>query len=395
MFAVTAARSFIATQPSIEVTSTEPVLLRGASALPLSDTQCMYTPPPEQTPEEQVCFGNNLPTRIELSPAAPLNIGFLPRATSQIEYRLLPVLVTDPVFSGTGVLPELNPAFAIATEIQQSAERQREIIEAARQRHQTFSSSFPHSYYKSYYKSYDRRFGELEEKDIEADGEDFEWWLLGEPEPDMNDSDMATVRYDDIILIEPGSRYWFCSNVNDESQTHNQAVTDGESGSEDDPSSDEDNENEPEDEANPDSGVETTHTCTNPLPVSKEVDKSAFMLKKRKIESTSGDNTPAPMEETHEEIVVEAGAGSTVRQSFNPPPAKKEKLKRKPPAKKKKLKRKKHTELRTCLELVAGRDGGMWPCGKICDNAQAFSNHISIHPLHSVWPMNVSKPGAL
>ena len=407
MFAVTAARSFIATQPSIEVRSTEPILLRGASALPLSDTQCMFTQTPEEIPEEQVCFGNNLPTRIELSPAAPLNIGFLPRATSQIEYRLLPALVTDPFFSGTGVLPELNPAFSIATEIQQSAERQREIIKAARQRQQTFSSPFsspfsprfsprfsphfsPHSYDNSYYRShdkgYDKRLDGQGEQGIEANGQDFEWWLLGEPEPDMDDSDMATVRYDDIILIEPGSRYWFCSNVNDESQTHNQAVTDGETGSEDHPSSDEDSENEPEDEANPDSGVETTHTYTDPLPVSKELDASAFMLEKLKIKCDSGDGVPAMLEKLKikcdsgddkpdpEKMVVKVEAGRTVCQSFDLPPVKKkiQKIQRIPDL----SKYPRHGLVpRVCNMGVVGRDGQMSRCGKICRNTKALADH--------------------
>ena len=379
MFAVTAARSFIATQPSIEVTSTEPVLLRGASALPLSDTQCMYTPPPEQTPEEQVCFGNNLPTRIELSPAAPLNIGFLPRATSQIEYRLLPALVTDPFFSGTGVLPELNPAFSIATEIQQSAERQRDIIEATRQRHQTFSL---HSYCNSYYKSYGKGLDGLGEQGIEADGQSFEWWRLGEPESDTDDSDMAMVRDDDSILLEPGSHYWFFSNVNNRSQIRHQAATDGESGSED-ASSGEDSKNEPEDEdkADPDSCVEITATSTDPLPVSKDVD-----------ESTSGDNTPVSME-IHEEITVETEAGSTACQSFTPPPAKKRKqtssgskdyLCPHPDCGRsykttKSLfdhQRRKHTGKKTCDMII---DGQLRPCGKVCRNAQALSNHKRIY----------------
>ena len=354
MFAVTAARSLIATPPYIEVTSTDPVLLRGANALSLSDTQCMHT----ATPEEQVCFGNNLPTRIGLLPAAPLNIGFLHGATSQIEYHLLPTFVTDPVFPDIDTLSELNPAFAIATEIQQSAERQQEIIDTARQRQQTFSSpfsphcynhSYNHSYNKSYYKShdkgYDKRLDGQVEQDIEANGQDFEWWSLGEPESGMDDSDMATVRYDDIILIEPGSRYWFCSNVNDESQTHNQAVTDGESGSEDDPSSDEDSENESEDEDNPDSGVETTYTYTDPLPVSKEVDASASMPKKLKIKCDFGDDKPDP-----EKMVVKLEAGSTVCEARYP-------------------------VSRTCKIKVVGKDGQECPCGKIRGDLQALSNH--------------------
>ena len=266
MLAVTAARSLITTHSSIEVTSTEPVLLKGASALPLSDTQCMFT----ETPEEQVCFGNNLPTRIELSPAPPLNIGFLPRATSQIEYHLLPVLITDPVFSDTGVLPELNPASAIATEIQQSAERQRKIIKTTRQRHQTFLL------HKSDNKSYEKKLDGLGEEGVEADDQDFEWWKLWESGTGTDDSGMASVRDDDGILLEPGSRYCFFSSENDESQ----AVTDGESGSEDDTSSGEDSGSEPEDGtdesengADSNSSVTITHTSTDPMPTYKDNDE--------------------------------------------------------------------------------------------------------------------------
>ena len=375
MFAVTAARSLIA-PPSIEVTSTESVLLRGANALPLSDTQCMFT----ETPEEQVCFGNSLPTRIRLLPAAPLNIGFLPEAISQFEYRPLPAPVTDSVFSGIGALSESDPAFVIATEIQQSAEWQRKIIEAARQRQQTFS---PGSCNNSYYKRYDKRFYSLGEQGIEADGKDFEWWWIWEPEPDTDDSSMATVHDDDSILLEPGSRYCFFFKVNDAPQAHNQAVTGGESGSEDAPSSDEDNKSEPEDtpssdednksepedtpssdednksepedtpssdednrnepedtsssdednksepedETDPDSGVKVTHTSTDPLPGSvEEINASyyAFIRKRIKTVPGSDDDTPVP-EGIPEGIVVETETDTTACQSFNPPPAKKKK----------------------------------------------------------------------
>ena len=404
MSTVTAARLLITTHPSIEVTSTESVLLRGGNALPLSDTQCMYTAPPEA----QICFGNNLPTRIRLLSAAPLNIGFLPKATSQVEYRLLPAPITIPVFPGTGALPEPDPAFVIATEIQQSAERQREIIEAARQRHQTFSfhsssHSSSHSYDKSYYKSnnkgYNKRLDELGEKVIETDSQDFEWWWLWKPDPDTDDSDMATVHDDDSILLEPGSRYCFFSNVNDKPQARNQAVTDGESESEEDTSSGEDSESEPEDEADSNSSIKITHTSTDPLPVSKEVDDyySAFMLRKIKTEPASDDHTPvfeeiAAEEIAVEKIAVEAEAGSTVCQSFPPPPAKKKKQTR-PHSKEYPCphsncgksyttyqslyfhKKRDHSGKQTCDVPVVGKDGQKRPCGKLYKNACSLSVH--------------------
>ena len=413
MLALTAARSLIATPPSIEVTSTESVLLRGGNALPLSDTQCMFTETPEETPEEQICFGNNLPTRIRLLPAAPLNIGLLPNAISQVEYRLLPVLVTDPFFPDIGAWPEPELAFAIATEIQKSAERQREIIEVARQKQQIFSSHSykSHSYkshsYKShsYDKSYNKRLDELGEKGIETDTQDFEWWWLWEPDPDTDDSDMATVHDDDSILLEPDSRYCFFSSTDDESQARNQAATDEESGSEEDTSSGEDSDSEPEDEADSDSdsdsSIKITHTSTDPLPVSKEIDNyySTFMLKKIKTEPVYDNDTPF-LEELKEiaveKTVVEAETGSTVCQSFNSPPAKKKKKKKKQTSSGSKKypcphsncrksyatqhllyahKRRDHTGQQTCDEAVVENDGLVRPCGKLYKNAQALSDH--------------------
>ena len=387
MFAVTAARSLIATPPYIEVTSTDPVLLRGANALSLSDTQCMHT----ATPEEQVCFGNNLPTRIGLLPAAPLNIGFLHGATSQIEYHLLPTFVTDPVFPDIDTLSELNPAFAIATEIQQSAERQHEIIDTARQRQQTFSSH-----------SYDKRLDEQGEKGIETDNKDFERWWPWEPEPDTNDSDMAMVHDDDSILLEPGSRYCFFSNVNDEPQARNQAVTDGESGSEEDTSSDEDSENEPEDEdsekepedqADSNSGINTSHTSTDLLPVSEEVDDdySAFMLKKIKTECDSGDRVPTMLEKLKikcdsaddkpdpEKMVVEVEAGSTVCQSFNLPPEKKKKKTIPAPQKCSRHKERYPITTPICRVIIVGKDGLHRPCGRVFRNVKALLDHHRTH----------------
>ena len=76
-----------ARQPPVEVTSTKAVYLEKGDALPLSGTQCIYT----GVEREQMCFGNNRPTRIRLHPDKSLRLGLSPQSISQAEIqRIIP-----------------------------------------------------------------------------------------------------------------------------------------------------------------------------------------------------------------------------------------------------------------------------------------------------------------
>ena len=156
LFALAIGKTLITDQqPFIEVSSTEGVYVRKANAIPLSDTQCWQT----ETPEEQLCSGNNRPTRIRFLPDEHPKIGLYPSGISQLEYALHPSPVTDPLFPGQDVLPNLNPeAKAIATEILQGVERQSEIIKIAKQQRLMLL-----------HLSDDKMFEELGEEDTEED----------------------------------------------------------------------------------------------------------------------------------------------------------------------------------------------------------------------------------
>ena len=305
LVALTVGKALIATQqPFIEVSSTEGVYVRGGNAFPLSDTQCKHT----GTPEEQVCSGNNRPTRIRLLPDESLKIALHPLGISQVEYILHPTPVTDPLFPGQDALPEFDSvAKAIATEIQQGVDRQHEIIEEAKQRSLMFSRL-----------SDDERFEEQEEEDVE-------WWWL-QQEPDADDSDMAQVRFDDSILLEPDTRYCFSPDPSAEAKAYSRAASDDGSGSEGNAPSDESSDNgSDEEEADTESDVEF---IPDPFPVSKEVNQyfAHLRLKKIKQEPTSDSEIliESEVEVTDEDSTNNLKSTSTTCHSLNPPTAKKQ-----------------------------------------------------------------------
>ena len=260
-FALTVGKAFITTpKPFIEVSSTKEVYVRKVVALPLSDTQCLHT----QIQEEQVCFGNNQPTRIRLLPDDQLKIGLHSLGISQVENILHPMPVADPLFpvwDGLS-LPVLDSmAKAIATEIQQGDDRQREIIEKAKQGRNLMLSRF----------RYGKSFEEPEEESIEEDSDAIQWWGLKQ-EPDADDSDMAQTRLDDSILLKPDTRYCFSPDSGTGARAYNQAASDDGSDDEDSDTSDENNDNDSDDdESVTESDVEYIGTTTDPFQVSKEV----------------------------------------------------------------------------------------------------------------------------
>ena len=133
LFALAASKALtVFQQPFIEVTSTEAVYLREANALPLPDTQCMFT----EVSGEQMCVGNSFPTRLRLQPDENLKLGLHPLSVAEFNYNSSdPVLISDPLFLKQDICPEPDPKTkAIATEILQGAERQREIIRGSKRR---------------------------------------------------------------------------------------------------------------------------------------------------------------------------------------------------------------------------------------------------------------------
>ena len=306
-FALAVGKALITTpKPFIEVSSTKEVYVREVVALPLSDTQCLHT----QIQEEQVCFGNNQPTRIRLLPDDQLKIGLHSLGISQVENILHPIPVADPLFpvqDGLS-LPELDSmAKAIATEIQQGDDRHREIIEKAKQSRSLVLSRFS----------------------IEEDSDAIQWWGLKQ-EPDADDSDMAQARLDDSILLKPDTRYCFFPDSGTGAKAYNRAASDDGSGGEDSDTSDESNDNDSDDdESVTESDVEYIGTTSDPFPVSREVSEYCAnqVLMRIKQEPTSDSEIPIESEVVVE--VVEADSTNNLEstpltcQSLNPPTAKK------------------------------------------------------------------------
>ena len=257
--ALTVGRSLIA-PPAIEVISTEAIYLREAHGIPFPDTQCLYT----ETPEEQLCFGNHRPAWISFQPHKNLKPGLHPLSISQVEYHpLMPMPIADPLFPEGEALPDPDqPLTMVSTSSQQGVERQREIIEIARQRQQMLLLRRDNS-----------RLAGQEQEEVEEDNEVLEWWWLEQQTVDA--AGRERVWYDDSILLPPDSHYCFfpgsaylvpqgvdyaCSPTTSDEDSDND--NDGDS---------DNNSDESETETDSDCSVEITGISRDPLPVSPEV----------------------------------------------------------------------------------------------------------------------------
>ena len=293
LFALAASKALMAfQQPFIDVTSTEAVYLREANVLPLPDTQCMFT----EISEELMCVGNGFPTRLRLQPDENLQLGLRPLSIAEFNYNTshnasAPVLISDPLFLKQDIFPEPDPETkAIATEILQGAEQQREIIKKSRQRIRMWPL-----------RSSNAHLDEPEEEGGEEDT-DIEWWSL-EPEIDMaedenkNENDRQQVQYEDAILLEPDTRYCLSPDTSRDDENDSLVVADNNSVNEDDSCSDESSDSDSDDEAevgaDTDSSVEFISTSTDPFPVSAEISDywQDQMLKKIKTEPLSDEET--------------------------------------------------------------------------------------------------------
>ncbi len=186
----------------------------------------------------------------------------------------LPLLFFFPVREA---LSELDSTVkAIATEMPQGDDQQREIIATAKQRESLMLSRFRG----------DKRPEESGQAGIKEESETTEWWELKQ-ESEANDSDMPGVCLSNGILLKPDTRYCFSPAPGVEAKAYSRAASDDsadseDSGSEESGTSDENSDNRP-DEADADSDVLYVTTTLNPFPVSNEISQYCATLALKKI----------------------------------------------------------------------------------------------------------------
>ena len=321
-----------ARQPPVEVTSTKSVYLEEGGALPLPGTQCIYT----GIEREQMCFGNNHPTRIRLQPDKSLKFGLSPQSISQLKYNSsfpssLPESLPESL-PGQIIFPGLDPeARSIAMRIQQGDERQRKITETARQNRQLWLLRSCGEYM-------DGVAGEYAEEENETTG----WWILEEALYEADDSNEAKIRYEDLIhegiplksdtsyCITPPSHNKTrinsdvpCDDESDNENRKSQVTPQENPDSEDDTSPDEKSDNNSKEAVR--SVADSDCIITNVEPgfeVAPEIAAYCDALEWAafKQEPESDDEIPIDSE------VVTAEAQSTIDDLASPSPAKKRKL---------------------------------------------------------------------
>ena len=230
-----------ARQLPVEVTSTKTVYLEEGDAFPLPGTQCIET----GIGSGPMCFGNNRPTRISL------RLGLSPQDISQRKYKVsFPPLIPEPL-SGQVIFPEFDlGGRSIVTTIQQGAERQCAVTEAARQNRRLWSL-----------RNFEEHMNGVAGEYAEEENETIEWWMSEEVlyEPDEADgSNKVRIRYEELVHegmpLKPDARYCIappfhnktrissdvpCDGESDSENGKNQATRAEDSDSEDDTSSDE------------------------------------------------------------------------------------------------------------------------------------------------------------
>ncbi len=188
-------------------------------------------------------------------------------------------------------LPELDSTVkAIATEIQQGDDRQREIIETAKQRARLMLCRFRGG----------KRPEEAGVEGTEEESEVIDWWELKQ-EPEANYSDTLRVCFGDDILLKPDTRYCFfpATGVSPapgvEAKAYSRSAAGDDSNGEDSNTSDEScNNRSNEDEADADSDVQYVTTTFSPFRVSNEIIQycTTLELKKTKQEPISDSAIP-------------------------------------------------------------------------------------------------------
>ena len=321
-----------ARQPPVEVTSTKAVYLEKGDALPLPGTQCIYT----GVKREQMCFGNNRPTRIRLHPDKSLRLGLSPQSISQLKYNTsFPPPIPEHL-PGQVIFPGFDPgARLIITTIQQGAERQHDITETARQNRWLWLL-------RSFKEHMDGVAGE----NAEEKNETTEWWIwekvLYETE-EVDDSNEAKIRYEDLIHegipLRLDTSYCITPLLQNKTRINSDVPCDGESDSENgknqatrQESSDKEDETTPDAKSDSDSKeavssvVDPDCMITNVEPgfeVAPEIAAYCDALEWAafKQEPESDDEMPIDSE-----VIVTTEAHSTTDDLVSPPPAKNRKL---------------------------------------------------------------------
>ncbi|WP_252176646.1 C2H2-type zinc finger protein [Endozoicomonas sp. 4G] len=188
-----------------------------------------------------------------------------------------------PLFPVRDGQPELDSMVkAIATEIQQRNDQQREIIATARQRGSLMLSCFRDS----------KRAEEPAEEGIEEESETIEWWQL-QQEPEVEHRDMLRVCFADDILLKPGTRYCFSPDSGIEAKAYRRAASGDsayseDSGSEDSGNSDESSDNPSnEDETDSETGVLFINTTPDPFQALNEISDYCATLRQKMIDQNS------------------------------------------------------------------------------------------------------------
>ena len=321
-----------ARQPPVEVTSTKAVYLEEGDALPLPGTQCIDT----GVKSEQMCFGNNHPTRVRLHPDKRPRLGLSPQSISQLKYNAsFPPQIPEPL-PGQVIFPGFDPGGrSIVTTLQQGAGQQREITETAKQNRRL-----------RLLRSFEEHMDRMADEYAEEENEMIEWWMLEEDlyEADEDDdSNKAKVRYGDRIhegiLLKPDTSYCItslhhnktriirsvpCDGESDSENDKNQATRQESSDNEDDSSSDEKSDRDSKETVRSVADPDCLITNVEPgFEVAPEIATYCDALEWAQIKQELESDDEMPIDSA---IIVTAEAHSTIDDLASPSPTQKRKL---------------------------------------------------------------------
>ena len=321
-------------QPPVEVTSTKAVYLEEGDALPLPGTQC--TGIDTGVKREQMCFGNNHPTRVRLHPDKRLRLELSPQSISQLKYNAsFPPQIPEPL-SGQVIFPGFDPGGrSIVTTLQQGAGRQREITETAKQNRRLWLL-----------RSFEEHMDRVADEYAEEENEMIEWWMLEEvlyEADEDDDSNKAKIRYGDRIHegipLKPDTSYCItplhhnktriirsvpCDGESDSENDKNQATRQESSDSEDDSSSDEKNDRDSKEAVRSVADPDCIITNVEPgFEVSPEIAAYCDAMEWAQIKQELESDDEMPIDSA---IIVTAEAHSTTDDLASPSPTKKRKL---------------------------------------------------------------------
>ena len=318
-----------ARHPSVEVTSTKAVYLEKGDVLPLPGTQCINT----GIEREQMCFGNNRPTRIRLQPDKSLRLGLSPQSISQRKDNTsFPPPIPDPL-PDQALFPGFDPGGrSIVTTLQQEAGRHHEITETAKQNRRLWLL-------RSCRENMDEVAGEYAEEENETT----EWWMMEEVLYEIDDSNEAKIRYEDLvhegIPLKPDTSYCITPPLHNKTRISSDVPCDGESDNENgknqttrQESSDSEDDTSSDDKSDSDS-KETVRSVADPDCIITNVEPGFEVAPEiaaycDALEWAAFKQEPESDDEMAicPEVIVTAEAHSTTDDQVSPPPPKKRKL---------------------------------------------------------------------